>query len=132
MAIKISRRKLAEHTASRIIAGAPDAVDELAAYLVDSRRTNEADLLVRDIEDHLAELGTVIVTAVSTEPLSDKTRRDVEQRIKKQYPDATIRLRERVDPSLIGGIVIRTPREELDASVRTALARLKASNMKEN
>lgn len=132
MSIKISRRKLAEHTASRIIAGTPGAVDELAAYLVESRRTSEADLLVRDIEDHLAALGTVIVTAVSAEALSEKARRDVEQLVLEQYPDATVRLRERVDPSLIGGIIIRTPREELDASIRTALTRLKASNMKEN
>ena len=132
MTLKISRRKLADHAASRIIAGAPDAISELAAYLIESRRTNEADLLVRDIEDRLAELGTVVVTAVSAEVLSDTLRRDVETLVLERYPDASVRLRERVDPNLIGGIVIRTPREELDASVRTALNRLKASNMKEN
>ena len=57
MTQKISRRKLASYVVDRFESGAPLAtlLKEVAAYLVDSKRTREADLLVRTIEDVFAD-----------------------------------------------------------------------------
>ena len=59
MTQKISRRKLASYVVDRFESGAPLAtlLKEVAAYLADSKRTREADLLVRTIEDVFAERG---------------------------------------------------------------------------
>ena len=48
----ISRRKLAEHAAERLVKGDSTAsvLNELAAYLLDARRTGEAELVIRAVE----------------------------------------------------------------------------------
>lgn len=132
MAVRVSRRKLASHVAEQLHRGASSAIPELAAFLVDNGRTHEADLLVRDIEVELAKRGTVVATVTSAQPLTDQARSDVSAVIRERYgADADVRLKEIVDPTILGGVKISTPREELDASVRRALTNLKASNIKE-
>ena len=132
MAVRVSRRKLAAHAAGELSRGNMAVLSELAAFLIESRRTHEADLLAHDIETELAHRGTVVATVASAQPLTDVTRQEVTSVITRRYKDATVHLNEIIDPSLIGGVVIRTPQEEMDASIKSALSRLKASNIKEN
>ena len=132
MAVRVSRRKLAAHTARQIEAESQTALAELAAYLVDTGRTREADMIVRDIEAALADNGTVVASVVSAQALTDAARKDVTDLIASRYDyDITVQLREAVDPNVLGGVIVRTPREEVDASVRHALAQLKATKIKE-
>lgn len=123
----LSRRKLAQRVTARLRAGdATSAVlRELAAYLIDSKRTSEANLVVRDIESQLADGGVVIGTAVSARPLSDQARKDVDTLIKHHYgATSQVVLRERVEPGLIGGIRLELPGRQLDASVKAKLEKL--------
>lgn len=123
----LSRRKLAMHAVSRLKAGDAkhDVLRELAAYLIDSRRTREAGLVVRDIENRLALEGTVIGTVVSARALTAQALNDVEALIKHHYGQASqVVLRERVDESLIGGIRLELPGRQLDASVKAKLEKL--------
>ena len=53
MAIRLSRRKIASFYADEILAGRADVTKRLAAFLLDTRRTRELPLIVRDIEDAL-------------------------------------------------------------------------------
>ena len=132
MAVRVSRRKLAEHVAEQLAGGSKTALQELAAFLVDTGRTREVDMIVRDIEQSMAERGTVVVTVESAQVLTSSARKRVEDVVQARYDDTvTVSLREVVNPDLLGGVVIRTPREEMDASVRRALANLKATNIKE-
>lgn len=132
MAVRVSRRKLAIRTADQLLAGNTTALFELAAFLIESRRTHEADLLVHDIESELATRGTVVATVTSAQPLTDVTRSQVKSVITARYNDATVHLHEIVDPSVLGGVIIRTPQEEMNASIKNALSQLKAINIKEN
>lgn len=132
MAVRVSRRKLAQRTAVQLHGGSMQSVTELAAFLVDTGRTREADLIARDIEVELAKLGTVVVTVTSAQQLTDDTRKEIVGVVASKYgTDIEVRMKEIVDSSILGGVIVRTPREELDASVSRALANLKASKIKE-
>ena len=123
----LSRRKLAKRAVGRLKAGHDKrhVLSELAAYLVDSGRTREADLIVRDIESRLAHEGTVVGTVVSARTLTSQARNDVEALIKHHYGEKSqVVLRERLDESLIGGIRLELPGRQLDASVKAKLEKL--------
>jgi F0F1-type ATP synthase delta subunit len=123
----LSRRKLADQAARRIAAGESEAVvlQELAAYLIDTGRKNEADLLVRDIETALIQRGIMVGTVVSARPLSDAAKESIDSFVKHHYADVkSVVLRERVDESVIGGIRIELPDSQLDVTVTNKLDKL--------
>jgi F-type H+-transporting ATPase subunit delta len=122
----ISRRKIAGHVASRLINGdASTAVlEELAAYLVNSRRTKEADLIIRDVEAKLAAMGTVLARITSARPLEAVARRAIEKYVAAQTDTKHIKIEESIDETLLGGVRIEFPGYQLDASVKAKLERL--------
>jgi F0F1-type ATP synthase delta subunit len=128
MALAISRRKLAAHTAKRIAGGdkIEDALTELAAYLVDNRRAKEADLIVRDVEAALLAHGIVVASATSARPLSMEAKNALETFVKNAYTGTTkVVLREAIDPSVIAGVRLELPDKQLDATVASKLEKLK-------
>ncbi len=130
MATRISRRKLATHAAKRIAAGdsVQAVLDEMAAYLTDARRKNEAELVVRDIEIALLSQGIVLGTAVSARPLTDVARNELEAYVKSAYADVkTVTLREVVDISVIAGVRLELPDKQLDSTVASKLEKLKVA-----
>lgn len=124
MAQKISRRNLANHVAGRLRAGDGSVVEELAAYLVDMRLVRELDLYVREIESALAQSGLVVADVHSARELSAKTKKSIEKHIKDSYKAKSVEMREIVDAQLVGGVRVRTPDAEYDATVRRKLTKL--------
>ena len=123
----ISRRKLAERAAGRIAAGESNAVvlRELAAYLMDTGRKSEADLLARDIETALTARGIVVGTIVSARPLTKEAKESIDSFVKHHYTGVkAVVLRERVDTGVIGGVRVELPDRQLDATVATKLDKL--------
>lgn len=124
----LSRRKLSEHVATRLAGGDNTQVvmKELAAYLLDSRRVKESELIIRDIEAALLSRGTVLVTTVSARPLTDESRQAIESLVRDQYQDVKrVVFREQIDPSVIGGVRLELPGKQLDTTVRARLEKLK-------
>ena len=114
----LSRRKIASQAAVRIAGGESRSkvLNEIAGYLLDSGRKNEADLLVRDIETALIDRGVVVGTVVSARKLSADAKKTIDSFVKDHYENVkTVVLRERVDESLIGGIRLELPDRQLDA-----------------
>ncbi len=127
MATKLSRRKLAGNAAARFSSGENKKaiLQELAAYLIDTNRKKEAELIVRDIEAMLADAGTAIGTVISARPLSSDAVSTVESFVKAQNAAVkTVVLRERIDKTLIGGVRLELPGHQLDASVKAKLEQL--------
>ena len=122
MAERISRRKLADYIVDRVERGdgIGAVVEELAAYLIDTRRTREAMLIVRSIEDELAARGTVVAHVQSARPLSN----EMKEAIQRLLNASTVHLNEEVDPALIGGIRIEAPGKRLDATVKRKILAL--------
>jgi F0F1-type ATP synthase delta subunit len=124
MATKISRRKIAAYVAKRLANGEKTAqvMREVAAFLIDAKRTREVGLLVRDIESALVEYGIVVADVTSAYPLTDTLKKSIAELVggKQLY------LRETVDLSVLGGIQLTTPEYRLDATLKRKIQALKA------
>ncbi len=124
---KLSRRKLASYASTRLLRGdATTAVmNELAAFLIDSRRTKEQQLIVRDIETVLSKRGIVLVNVTSARKLTSESKTTISEYIQAEYDsNVTVMLLEIIDESVIGGVRIELPDRQLDATVQAKLDRL--------
>ncbi len=123
MDTKISRRKLAKYVVDAIGNGRKQAaiLKELAAYLVLTGRQREAELVVRAIEDELAERGTVIARVTVAHPLTA----ELTNAIKRLVDAKEIQINETVDPHVIGGVRVETPGSILDATIQRKLLALR-------
>ncbi len=127
MALRLSRRKIAAYVADKLVAGDKPAaaLKEAAAYLLETGRTREQELLVRDIEDALAQRGVVVADVTSARALSG----GIKAEIAKLVGGKSLQLRERIDPSVLGGVRINVPGKQFDGTVRRKLTQLKAKQL---
>jgi F0F1-type ATP synthase delta subunit len=127
MASRISRRKLAGYIVDELKAGisVKEAIAEVAAYLVDTRRTREYELVVRDIEEVLAERGTVVADVTTAHPLSAALRHEITTLL---HAD-DVQLRETVDIDVLGGVRIDIPGQRYDGTIRRKLNALRAQQL---
>ncbi len=98
---------------------------QIARYLVEQRRTNDVDGLMRDIIALREQDGTVEVTVTSAFPLSQQLKRDIRSLITRSRKDATVIINEVVDPSVIGGMKVETSEQQLDITIQAKLNQLK-------
>lgn len=127
--MKLSRRKLSDHAATRLLKGdsVKTVMKELAAHLVDTGRTRELELIIRDIEARLLASGTALVTVVSARELSDEAKQSIEQLVKAEQSNVKqVILREQIDESVIGGVRIELPGSVADFTVKAKLDKLTA------
>jgi F-type H+-transporting ATPase subunit delta len=127
MANRLSRRKIAAYAVDRLDGGAESAevVKEMAAFLVDTRRTRELDLLIRDIEGELALRGTVIADVTSAYPLGEEIKKQIAELVDAKH----LQLREAVDSSVLGGVRVEVPGGRFDGTIKHRLAVLKAKQI---
>lgn len=128
MSVAISRRVIARTIATKLLDEPKNHkhwVSVLAAYLIETNRVDELELVVNDIAHEMFEQrGELLVDVVSARPLHDQVRQELKQYLKEATHAHHVDLTERTDPSLIGGLIARTPDAQLDASVRTKLKQL--------
>lgn len=128
MNAKVSRRVLARTIATKLL-GEPSKrshwVKVTAAYLVENGMSDDVDLIVNDIAHELYEQsGHLLVDVTSARKLTDTLREDLKRTLKEATGASRVELAEHLDPSLLGGLIARTPDHQLDASVRTKLKQL--------
>ncbi len=102
----------------------PEVLETLTAM----REDNDLDL-VKDVAHQYKTLvdqddKTVSVTVTTAVPMDDKLRGEVRTKMEKDHK-APIYLVERVDPSIIGGIVIEERGNRYDASVKAQLVNIR-------
>lgn len=127
MPSRISRRKIAAFVADKLAAGVPAdmAIKEAAAYLIETKRTSERELLVRDIEDVLAEKGIVVADVTSAHPLSDALRSEIRTLIGAKE----LHLRESTDAAVLGGIRVDMPGARFDGTIQRKINALRAQQL---
>lgn len=127
MAARVSRRKIALYVTQQLLSGAkPKAVmKELAAFLIETRRTRELDLVIRDIEGELAANGIVVADVLSAYPLADELKKEVARLVGAK----DLQLRETIDPSVLGGMRVSVPGQRFDGTIRHKLEALKAKQI---
>jgi len=125
--IRLSRRKIADYAADRLQKGdnKQKVLREIAAYLCDTGRQNEAELLVRDIESALAERGIIVADATSAHPLTEPMKKSIAALLGAKH----IQLRETVDPEVLGGVRIVAAGRRFDGTLRRKLTLLKAKQL---
>lgn len=125
---KISQRTFAKTIAQKMIqepAKRKHWVAMLAAYMLETGITDKVDAVANDVAREIfVQSGELLVHVTSARPLSDATRKQVAHIIKEQSGAKNVTLDEAVDPSLLGGLIARTPDAELDLSVRSKLKQL--------
>ena len=125
----LSRRSIATYVAGELARGktAAPLLQQVAGYLVEHKRTNQVELLVRDIEAILArDHKVVLAEVISARELSTGLIKNIEQFVKTSEGATQVEVNTSIDPSLLGGVIVRTPRAELDTTVRKQLNALKA------
>ena len=124
---RLSRRAMAEYIATGLIDGKSKnaLLAQLAAYLVETRRTKELELIVRDIEFNLSEKGVVQTTITSAYDLTSETKKALEAFVKSETKASTITVTNIVEPTVLGGVKISIPGRELDQTVAHQLTVLK-------
>lgn len=121
-----SRRKLVRAVVDRMESeGSAAALHELAAYIVLHRLTKQTELIISDIERELAARGRVVADVTTARPLDDSTRSVVLAYVKELQSSKDVNLREHIDESLIGGVLINSGGHQLDTTIKTKLKRLK-------
>ncbi len=125
---KVSRRVIARAVAAKLLAEPSRQNHWLkvtAAYLVDHGMDADVDLVVNDIAHELYEQsGHLLVDVTSARKLNDGLRTELVKLLKDATGASRVELSEHLDPSLLGGLIARTPDQQLDASVRTKLKQL--------
>ena len=127
MARKLSRRSLAKYVATYLADGgaAKTVAPQLAAYLTESKRLKELDLILRDVQFYLAEHGHVAGRVSSARELSSETLKAIQDYAAKTTGAKKVSLDRTVDATLLGGFKLELPGRELDNTIARKLTLLK-------
>jgi F-type H+-transporting ATPase subunit delta len=107
--------------------GVKRAAKDLAALMLEQRMHEDADQIIQDIMSEYAKSHGVIEANIKTAyPLSGDLKKQIEERVKNKTNAKKVLLNEEIDNSLLGGVVISAPGMELDLSIKSKLAKLKA------
>lgn len=125
---KVSRRRVARELVRLLIAQPQrraELLQQAAGYLVHHKQGHQLHLFVNDVANELLvqqkHLSADVVTAFG---LSAQSRERVVALLQRETGATTVALTETTNPALLGGIIIRTPQAELDASVKRRLTQL--------
>ncbi len=118
-------QRLKASALEELLGGEEQLVRNFLMLLVEKGRAGEIEEIARDFERIVAqEEGILDVELTTAVPLSEDEAGDVIAQIEKASGRPVVATR-RVDPDLIGGIVLQAGSLRLDASVRGRLDRLR-------
>jgi F-type H+-transporting ATPase subunit delta len=128
MHTKFSRRIIAKSIAAKLLAEPSRQkhwLQVLAAYLLEQNMVDDMDLLVNDIAREIyTQNGHLYVDVSSARPLNDAARRELTHMLALATGARHVEIEARIDKTLLGGLVARTPDGQFDASVRSKLKQL--------
>ncbi len=125
---RLSRRKIAAYFASELLDG-NDVTEQLAAFLVETKRIREAEVIIRDIVAALADRGVLLADITGSRDLTADTEQTITAYLKQKTGAEEVHIRQQTDPYLLGGVRIETPGYQLDTTLRNRLNQLTASKI---
>ncbi|CAN5393418.1 hypothetical protein BH10PAT4_BH10PAT4_1620 [soil metagenome] len=127
MAIRLSRRKIAGYIADGLVSGISETklVKELAGFLIDTRRTKELELVVRNIEYELKKRGIVLGRITSATHLTTATEAAIKELIRTETNAKSVELARSIDLTVIGGVKIDLPGTQFDGTIARRLTTLR-------
>ncbi len=108
-----------------ILGGADELVRNFVRLVAEKGRTAELVEIARELDELVARLDRVLQVELTTAfELSDEEARDIVAKLE-QASGRSVEAVRRVDPELVGGLVLQAGSHRLDASVRGRLDRLR-------
>jgi F-type H+-transporting ATPase subunit delta len=93
--------------------------------LVDRRRIRFLQGILKQFQAQLRELKqTVVAEVISAVELTDAQRQSVSEKVKAMTSANQVELDTKIDPDLIGGVIIKVGSQVIDASLRGQLRRI--------
>lgn len=129
----LSRRQLAVYAVNQLLAGVAVAsvAQALAAELIESKRTEQLNMLISDIAYILETRGEVAdVTVSSVTTLGDDVRSELITTLKSLLSVKDVNLHEIQDSSLIGGLTVESATKRWDMSLKRTLNDLRKELVK--
>lgn len=127
---RLSRRKIANYVARELMLGdSKQTIEWLAAFLLDTKRTRELELLVRDIEYSLYDHSEAIIDVTSAHPLTKAIKDAISRLAIERNGASTVYLRGHIDSSVIGGVRVEYGGQQLDATLRYKLDKLRTKQV---
>jgi F0F1-type ATP synthase delta subunit len=98
-------------------------IRQIAAWLVATGQTRRTTELMGEVARLRAEQGHLWVKVTTAQPLTKASKKQVERFIKAATNAHTLEMEATVAPDVIGGVLIETAGQELDATVAAKLKR---------
>jgi F-type H+-transporting ATPase subunit delta len=96
--------------------------------LVDKRRIVFLEAIVKQYLKLLRDLNqTVLAEVISAQELTDEQKQVVTEKVKVIGNARNVEIKTAIDPSLLGGVIIKVGSQVLDASIRGQLRRIRMS-----
>ena len=106
-----------------VFAGAPEALVNAVAVMAERGETDLLPRVAEQLEERMAsELNLVVVDVETAVELDDNLRDQIKKKAETELGKNVV-LREHVDKSIIGGIIMSTKDERIDASLLTRVER---------
>lgn len=126
MSERLSRTKLAVYIADEIDRGrGARAVQQLAAYIVETRRIAEVELITRSIYEVLEARGHIVADVTTAEAIDVQLQTQIAELLGADQ----LEVRTHIDPDVLGGIRIDTPTRQLDATMARRLIQLRKTKV---
>ncbi|KRN29310.1 hypothetical protein IV38_GL000193 [Lactobacillus selangorensis] len=98
-----------------------------------NNRMNDLLLMIDDFEKRYDDaIGRVQATVTTAVPLTDEQAQHLETAFAKRIGAKTTVLTQKVDPSIMGGVIMRANDQVIDGSVRTKLMHIKERLTQQN
>lgn len=126
---KLTRKQMSELIVSHVgqTKQLDNVIQMVAAHLIETKRSKELPLLIRDIAS-LSERkhSHTLARVVSARKLDAPTIAAIQKLVSVLDHSKTVEIDNHIEPTLLGGAVIQTPQREIDVSVRGRLDQIKS------
>ena len=96
------------------------------AVIGENHRMPELVVILEEFETRFnAAKGIVQAQVTTVIPLTENQKDQLIQKLKTQFHCKVIQLKEKIDPTILGGVVVQVGHQKLDGSLRTQLNNLK-------
>ncbi len=103
------------------------AIKQLASLILEERMHSQVEDILNDIStQYRLQKGYVEADVISAFKLGEKLKQQLELRIKSETGSKNVNLNETLDSSLLAGVIVSAPGMELDLSLKSKLAKLRA------
>jgi F-type H+-transporting ATPase subunit delta len=123
----IKNPEVSREALGRVLAGLgtqltlSDLTRNFLGVLAQNRRVGELPKVIRAFQSiAAAQRGEVTAEVASAHPLSDEQLTTLEQKLRARQ-GRTVKLKTRVDPDLLGGLVVTIGSQRIDSSIRSRL-----------